>query len=53
MKAAMAAGVMCVGVLSGGVSADELRDAGATAAYSDVAELLAQLDDSVFSTART
>jgi HAD superfamily hydrolase (TIGR01509 family) len=52
MKAAIDAGVMCVGVLSGGVSADELRDAGATAVYSDVAELLAQLDSSVFSSAR-
>ena len=48
MKAAVAAGVMCVGVRSGGVSADELSDAGAAAVYSDVADLLAQLNDSVF-----
>jgi HAD superfamily hydrolase (TIGR01509 family) len=52
MEAAVAAGVMCVGVRSGGVSADELRDAGAAAVYSDVADLLAHLGDSVFSSTR-
>ncbi|CAN5154382.1 HAD family hydrolase [soil metagenome] len=46
MKAATAAGVTPVGVLSGGVSASELRDAGAIAVYADVAEILERLDES-------
>lgn len=40
------AGVACIGVLSGGVSEAELRDAGAVAVYEDVADLLGHLDDS-------
>jgi HAD superfamily hydrolase (TIGR01509 family) len=40
------AGVRCIGVLSGGYGAAELRDAGAIAVYDDVAALLAGLDDS-------
>jgi HAD superfamily hydrolase (TIGR01509 family) len=46
VKAAMRAGVRCIGVLSGGISEAELRDAGAIAVYPDVAALLAALDDS-------
>jgi HAD superfamily hydrolase (TIGR01509 family) len=40
------AGVRCIGVLSGGYGASELRDAGAVEVYDDVAALLAGLDDS-------
>ena len=40
------AGVRCIGVLSGGYGASELRDAGAIAVYDDVAGLLADLDGS-------
>jgi len=47
VKAAAAANVACVGVLSGGISADVLREAGAAAVYSDVGELLASLDQSL------
>ncbi len=39
------AGVRCIGVLSGGYGASELRDAGAVAVYDDVAELLRRLDE--------
>jgi HAD superfamily hydrolase (TIGR01549 family) len=46
MKAAARAGVISIGVLTGGYSREELLDAGATAVYDDVAELLAELDDS-------
>jgi HAD superfamily hydrolase (TIGR01509 family) len=40
------AGVRCIGVLSGGYGAAELRDAGAIEVYDDVAALLAGLDES-------
>jgi HAD superfamily hydrolase (TIGR01509 family) len=40
------AGVRCIGVLSGGYGASELRDAGAVKVYDDVAALLAALDES-------
>jgi len=40
------AGIPCIGVLSGGVSEAELRDAGAVEVYRDVAQLLEMLDDS-------
>jgi HAD superfamily hydrolase (TIGR01509 family) len=40
------AGIPCLGVLSGGVSEAELRDAGAIEVYRDVAQLLEILDDS-------
>ncbi|WP_129336347.1 HAD family hydrolase [Cellulomonas endophytica] len=40
------AGVPCLGVLTGGISEAELRDAGAVAVYSSVADLLAGLDTS-------
>jgi phosphoglycolate phosphatase-like HAD superfamily hydrolase len=46
VEAAKRAGVPCVGVLSGGISAAELRDAGAVAIYDDVAQLLREFDDS-------
>lgn len=46
IRAASAAGVEAIGVLSGGTSRAELHDAGAIAVYTDVAELLEQLDDS-------
>jgi HAD superfamily hydrolase (TIGR01509 family) len=49
VKAAARAGVRCVGVLSGGISEAELRDAGAVAVYPDVAALLAGLDASPLS----
>jgi HAD superfamily hydrolase (TIGR01509 family) len=50
VEAAMRAKVRCIGVLSGGVSEAELRDAGAVAVYPDVAALLANLDDSALIT---
>jgi HAD superfamily hydrolase (TIGR01509 family) len=40
------AGVPCVGVLTGGISADELTGAGAVAVYRSVAELHDRLDES-------
>ncbi|PRY67465.1 HAD superfamily hydrolase (TIGR01509 family)/HAD superfamily hydrolase (TIGR01549 family) [Glaciihabitans tibetensis] len=46
VEAAVSAGVTCIGVLTGGVSRAELVDAGAIATYSDVAELLDQLEES-------
>lgn len=45
-ESSVTAGVRCIGVLSGGYGAAELRDAGAVAVYDDVAALLAGLDDS-------
>ena len=45
-EACVRAGVRCIGVLSGGYGASELRDAGAIAVYDDVAGLLADLDNS-------
>lgn len=46
VKAAGRAGVRCVGLLTGGISAAELRDAGAVAVYEHAAHLLAELDTS-------
>ncbi|WP_326838002.1 HAD family hydrolase [Amycolatopsis rhabdoformis] len=46
VKAAARAGVRTVGVLSGGVGAAELTDAGAIATYADPATLLDELDRS-------
>ncbi len=46
-KAAAAAGISFVGVLSGGVSEAELRQAGAVAVYRDTADLLDHFDESV------
>jgi HAD superfamily hydrolase (TIGR01509 family) len=45
------AGVRCVGVLTGGFSAAELREAGAVAVYRDPAHLLDELEDSPLTTA--
>ncbi|MCW2571247.1 MAG: HAD-superfamily hydrolase, subfamily variant 3 [Frankiales bacterium] len=45
MRAAVAAGVTAVGVLCGGISEAELRDAGASAVYTNPAELLASFDN--------
>ncbi|MGP3536604.1 HAD family hydrolase [Microbacterium sp. RD1] len=46
VESAQRAGVRCVAVLSGGTGAEELRRAGAIAVYDDVAQILADLDDS-------
>lgn len=46
-RAALEAGVRCVGVLSGGWTRRELHEAGMEAVYDSPAELLAHLDDSV------
>ncbi|GGF40295.1 HAD family hydrolase [Subtercola lobariae] len=46
VAASALAGVRCIGVKSGGIGADELRDAGAIAVYDDVAALLDALDSS-------
>jgi HAD superfamily hydrolase (TIGR01509 family) len=46
VEAASRAGLECVCVLTGGISETELREAGATAVYTDVAQLLAELADS-------
>jgi HAD superfamily hydrolase (TIGR01509 family) len=46
VEAAKRAGVACIGVLSGGIAAEELYDAGAVAVYTDVAELLAGIETS-------
>src|SRR3954453_3739039 len=44
--AAGRAGVACIGVLTGGISEAEIRDAGAIAVYRDVAHLLDEFDSS-------
>lgn len=46
VEASRRAGVPCVGVLTGGTSEAELREAGAVAVYRDVAALLDGLDES-------
>ncbi|GAA2297092.1 HAD family hydrolase [Streptomyces kunmingensis] len=48
MQAARRAGVVPLGVLSGGVSRAELEKAGAAEVYADTAELLRELDGSAF-----
>jgi HAD superfamily hydrolase (TIGR01509 family) len=40
------AGVACVGVLTGGIGAEDLREAGAVAVYEGTADLLRKLDQS-------
>jgi phosphoglycolate phosphatase-like HAD superfamily hydrolase len=45
-QSCVTAGVRCIGLLSGGYGASELRDAGAIEVYDDVAALLAGLDES-------
>jgi HAD superfamily hydrolase (TIGR01549 family) len=46
VRAAAAAGVPCVGLLAGGISEQELRDAGAAAVYGNCSELLDALEES-------
>jgi HAD superfamily hydrolase (TIGR01509 family) len=43
-KACARAGVSSIGLLSGGTSAEELTDAGASAVFTDAADLLAHID---------
>lgn len=45
VEAAQKAGLPCVALLCGGISAAELREAGAAAVYDDPADLLQHLDD--------
>lgn len=45
MKAGTRAGVICLGVLTGHESAEQLLRSGARAVYADTAELLARLDE--------
>jgi HAD superfamily hydrolase (TIGR01509 family) len=47
VQACQQAGVACIGLLSGGISHDELTSAGAAEIYSGPAELLAGLSDSL------
>jgi HAD superfamily hydrolase (TIGR01509 family) len=49
VQASQKAGVPCIGLLSGGISRDELITAGAVQVYSGPAELLADLDHSLLS----
>jgi HAD superfamily hydrolase (TIGR01509 family) len=46
VEAASRAGVRCVGVVTGGICAAELRDAGAVAVYGGASDLLAHLNES-------
>jgi HAD superfamily hydrolase (TIGR01509 family) len=46
VKASLRTGVQCIGLLSGGFGAEELREAGAAVIYDDVADLLEHLDES-------
>ncbi|MFI6516398.1 HAD family hydrolase [Spirillospora sp. NPDC050679] len=49
VEACRKAGVPCVGVLSGGISRQELQEAGAVAVYESTAAILAGFDDSPLS----
>jgi HAD superfamily hydrolase (TIGR01509 family) len=51
VQACQKAGVPCIGLLSGGISRDELLQAGAAQVYSDPAELLADLGNSLLGAA--
>jgi HAD superfamily hydrolase (TIGR01509 family) len=46
VRAAAAAGVACIGMMSGGIGERELQEAGAVAVYGNPSELLADLDAS-------
>jgi phosphoglycolate phosphatase-like HAD superfamily hydrolase len=46
-QACQAAGVVFLGVLSGGTPADELLDAGAIGVWKDIAHLLGELDQAL------
>ncbi|MFF4186717.1 HAD family hydrolase [Streptomyces sp. NPDC001691] len=48
MKAARAADVRAVALLSGGIARADLEEAGALAVYGDAADLLSRLDTSIF-----
>jgi HAD superfamily hydrolase (TIGR01509 family) len=50
-EAAERAGVRSIGVLSGGFSNEELRDAGASQVFADAQELLARIDETPFAVA--
>ncbi len=47
VESARRAGLPCIGLTCGGISEQELRDAGAVEVYDDPADLLAHFDDSV------
>jgi HAD superfamily hydrolase (TIGR01549 family) len=47
VEAASRADIPTIGLLSGGISEQELRDAGAVAVYADPADLLAHLDEAL------
>ena len=47
VRACEKAGVRCIGLLSGGISRDELLGAGAAQVYDGPAELLAALPESL------
>lgn len=47
VKAAQKAGLPCIALTCGGISAAELREAGAAEVYDDPADLLARFDDSL------
>ena len=49
VRAAAAAGVACIGMMSGGIGERELQEAGAVAVYGNPSELLADLDASPLS----
>jgi phosphoglycolate phosphatase-like HAD superfamily hydrolase len=53
MEAARKAGLAAIGVTSGTWSAEELRDAGATEVYRNVAELSAKFEQSVLGRKRS
>ena len=48
VEAARRGGLRCVGVTTGGISEQELRDAGAVAVFADAGALAARLDESPF-----
>lgn len=50
VKAAAKAGVPCIGLLVGGISEAELRDAGVSEVYDDPADLLQRFDESLLGT---
>lgn len=52
MEAARRAGVLCVGLLCGGIPRADLEDAGAAAVYDDAKDLLAHLDTAPFAKVR-
>ena len=51
VQACQKAGVPCIGLLSGGISRDELTSAGAAEVYSGPGDLLASLGESLLARA--